>query len=75
MHIVALAKPTIMLIHLFYKAQVVLLTNIEIFAKYFNFSNIFSLDSAVELPEHIRINYHLINLLKDKQTPYGLIYS
>ena len=45
------------------------------FAKYSDFSNIFSSDSAAELPEHTRINNHLINLLGDKQLPYGPIYS
>ena len=44
-------------------------------AKYSDFSNVFSLDSAVELPEHTGINDHLINLLDNKQPPYGPIYS
>ena len=46
-----------------------------IFAKYSNFSNVFSADSATELPEHTRINNYPINLLDNKQLPYGLIYS
>ena len=54
-----------------------MLTNKEtgIPAKYFDFSNVFSSDSAVELPKHIRINNHPINLLDDKQLPYGPIYN
>ena len=44
-------------------------------AEYSHFSNVFSSDSAAELPEYIRINDHPINLLDDKQPPYGPIYS
>ena len=77
MYIMALAKLTTILIHSSHQAQVALLmsekTGIPI--KYSNFSNVFSLDSAVELPEYIGINDHLINLLDDKQLPYGSIYS
>ena len=44
-------------------------------AKYFDFSNVFSLDLAAELLEHTRINDHFINLLYDKQSFYDPIYS
>ena len=44
-------------------------------AKYSDFSNVFSSDSAVELLEHTGINDHPINLLDDKQLLYGPIYS
>ena len=44
-------------------------------AKYSNFSNVFSSDSAAELPEHNGINDHPINLLDNKQLLYGPIYS
>ena len=47
----------------------------EILAKYFDFSNIVSSDSAAKLSEYTRINDHLINLLNDKQPFYSLIYS
>ena len=75
-YIATLAEPTIMLIYSSYQAQVAMLTSKEtrIFAKYSNFSNIFSLNSAAELPEFTGINDHLINLLYNKQLPYGLIY-
>ena len=47
----------------------------EISVKYSNFSNVFFLDSAAELPEHTGINNQLINLLDNKQPPDGPIYS
>ena len=77
LHIVTLAKPTTIPIHPSCQAQVVLLISekIRIPIEYFNFSNIFSSDSATELPEHIGNNDHPINLLNNKQLPYGPIYS
>ena len=48
---------------------------IGIRAKYSDFSNNFSLNSAVELSEHLGINNHFINLLDNKQPLYGPIYS
>ena len=48
---------------------------IGIVAEYSDFFNNFSSDSAAELPEHTRINDHLINLLDNKQPLYGPIYS
>ena len=45
--IMTLVKPTIILIYLSHKAQVTLLISMEISAKYFYFSDIFSLDSLV----------------------------
>ena len=76
-HIVALAELTTMLIYLCYQAQVALLTSKKtgIPAKYSEFSDVFSSDSAAKLPEHTGINNYLINLLDDKQLPYGPIYS
>ena len=76
-HVVALSKPTIMPIYLSCLAQVAVLTSEEtgIPTKYSDFSNVFSSDSAAELPEHTGINDHPINLLDDKQPPYGPIYS
>ena len=67
-HVAVLAEPTIMLIHPSRQAQVAVLTSKEtgIPAEYFKFSNVFSLDSAVELPEHTGINDHPINLLDNK---------
>ena len=70
-HVAALAEPTTMPIHSSRQAQVTALTSKEIGipAEYSNFSNVFSLDSAAELPEHIEINNHPINLLDNKQLP------
>ena len=77
MHIVALVEPTTMPIHLSRQVEVTALTSKEtgISAKYSDFSNIFSSDSALELLEYTRINDHPINLLDNKQLPYGPIYS
>ena len=76
-HIVALAEPITMLIYPSCQAQVTVLTSKEtgIPAKYSDFSNVFFSDSAAELSEHTRINDYFINLLDDKQVPYGPIYS
>ena len=75
MHIVALAKLTSMPIHSFCQVQVALLTSKETrdLVEYSNFSNIFSSNSAAELPDYTRINNHLINLQDNKQPPYSLI--
>ena len=64
-------------IHRSCQAQVTVLTSEEtgIPAKYSDFSNVFSSDSAAELLELTRINDNSINLLDDKQPPYSLIYS
>ena len=43
--------------------------------EYSDFSDVFSSDSTAELPEHTGINDHPIDLLDDKQPPYGPIYS
>ena len=76
-YVAALAELTTMPIHPSYQAQVATLISEEtgIFAEYSNFSNIFSSDFAVELPEHTGINDHPINLLDDKQPFYSLIYN
>ena len=76
-YVTALAEPIIIPIYLFYQAQVAILTSEKtgILAKYSNFSNIFSPDSPTELQEHTRINDHPINLLDNKQLPYGSIYN
>ena len=76
-HVAALAELTSILIYLSRQAQVAVLTSEEtgIPTEYSNFSNVFSSDSAAELPEHTGINDHPIDLLDDKQPPYGPIYS
>ena len=40
-------------------------------AKYSVFSDVFSSDSAAQLPKHNGINDHPINLLDNKQPHYG----
>ena len=74
-HVAALAKPTTMPIHPSCQAQVAALMSKEtgIPAEYSDFFNVFSSDSAAELPEHTGINDHSIDLLDDKQLLYGPI--
>ena len=75
-HVAALAEPTTMPIHPSRQAQVAVLTSEEtgIPAEYSDFSNIFSSESATELPEHTGINNHPIDLLNNKQPLYNPIY-
>ena len=77
MHVVALAEPITMPIHLSCQAQVAALASnkIGIVAEYSDFSDIFFSDSAMELPEYTRINDHPIDLLDNKEPPYSPIYS
>ena len=67
-HIAALAEPTTMPIYPSCQAQVAALMSkgAGISAEYFDFSDVFSSDSAVELPKHTGINDHLIDLLDNK---------
>ena len=44
-------------------------------AEYSDYSNIFSAENAVELPENIGMNKHAIELEEDKQSLFGLVYS
>ena len=76
-HVAALAEPTTIPIYPSGQAQVAALMSKEngIPAEYSDFSNVFSSDSAAELLEYAVINDHPINLLDNKQPPYGLIYS
>ena len=48
---------------------------IEIPAEYSNYSDIFSMENAVELPENTAMNKYAIKLEKGKQPPFGPIYS
>ena len=76
-YVAALVEPTTMPIYPSCQAQVAALTSkkTRIPAKYSDFSNVFSSESAAELLEYTGINDHFINLLDDKQPPYGPIYS
>ena len=47
----------------------------KILAKYSNYSNIFSAEYIMELPENTRINEYAIQLEEDKQLSFGPIYS
>ena len=47
----------------------------EVPVEYFDYSNVFSMEYAAELPENIEINEHAIKLEEDKQPPFGSIYS
>ncbi len=44
-------------------------------SEYADFVDVFSPKLAAELPEHTGINDHAIELVDDRQPPYGLIYS
>ncbi len=44
-------------------------------AKYFDYTDVFFSELAMELPENIRMNEHTIELIKGKQPPYKPIYT
>lgn len=48
---------------------------VTISAEYLDYTDVFSLDSAAKLPKHTRINDYPIDLIDDKQLPYGPIYN
>ena len=64
-------------IYLAREAQIALLLvqKVTVLAKYSDFANVFSEESANILPEQTRVNKHNIKLEKAKQPSYGLIYS
>ena len=47
----------------------------KVSAKYSDFADVFSSDLVSELPKHIWINDHAIELVDDQQPPYQPIYS
>ena len=47
----------------------------EVPAEYSDYSNVFSAENVVELPENTGMNEHAIKLEKGKQPPFGPIYS
>ena len=63
-------------VHLSRQAQITLLKVEEIIipSEYVDYTNVFSPDSAAKLPEPTGINNYPIDLIDDKQPPYGLIY-
>ena len=64
-------------IHLDKEAQIasLLTEEVKIPNKYSDFTNIFSEEKALVLPERTEFNEHAIDLEDGKQLPYGLIYS
>lgn len=73
-HVAALLGSTEMTIPPAREAQIASL-NVEeatIPSEYSDYANVFSNDSAAELPEHTGIDDHAIDPLDDKQPPYGL---
>ena len=64
-------------IHLDRAAQIssLLTEKVKIPDKYSDFTNVFSKEKALVLPEHTELNKHAINLENGKQPPYGPIYS
>ena len=49
--------------------------SIEILAKYFDYSNVFSAKNVTELLKYFSINNNTIKLEKNKQPPFKSIYS
>ena len=47
----------------------------EVPAEYSNYSDVFSVENAAELPENTGMNEHAIKLEEGKQPPFGPIYS
>ena len=74
-HIVALSVGS--KVHLSWQAQIASLDvkEVTIPAEYLDYTNVFFPDSAAELSKYTGINDHPINLINNKQPPYGLIYS
>ena len=48
---------------------------IEVPAEFSDYSNVFSVENAVELPKNTKINEHAIKLEEGKQPSFGSIYS
>ena len=64
-------------IHLDKKAQItsILIEKVKISDKYFDFTNIFSEEKTLVLPERTKLNEHAVNLKDGKRPLYGPIYS
>ena len=64
-------------IHSNREAQVVslLIEEVKISDKYSNFTNVFSKEKTLVLPERSELNEHTIDLENGKQPPYRPIYS
>ena len=68
-----------MTIHSKHEVQIALLkaekSSVSVPAEYLDFANISFKKLTTVLPEHSEINIYAIDLKKDKQPPYGLVYS
>ncbi len=77
-HVAALSVALGDEMHPLKRAQIAHLKADEAFTKipseYDDFTDVFSPKLDVELPEHIEINDHAIELVDDTQPPYDLIY-
>ena len=64
-------------IHPTQEAQIAALNTKEVIIppEYSDYADVFSKASAAGLPKHTSINDHPIDLVDDKQPPYGPIYS
>ena len=47
----------------------------KISTEYSDYSNIFSVENVVELPENTKLNKNIIKLKEGKQSPFRSIYS
>ena len=76
-HVASLSLGAKMLVHPAREVQIALLVAKEgtILAEYSDFADVFSKESAAELPERSDIDENAINLELGKQPPYGPIYS
>lgn len=48
---------------------------IKILMEYFNYSDVFLAENAIELPKYSKMNNYAINPKKDKQSLFSKIYS
>ena len=76
MHVTSLSLNSIS-IHLARKAQIALLIakKVKIPINYLDFSDVFSEEKVLVLPEITDLNQHAIELQEGQQPPYGPIYS
>lgn len=78
LYVVAL-EATKITIHPFQEAQIALLlankAPTKVLSEHSDYSDVFSLNLAMELPEYTDTNDYAIKLEEGKQLPYDLIYS
>ena len=76
-HIASFSLRSRVAIYLAWKAQIALLNTIKVIVppEYLDYANVFLKASATELLKYTGINNHPIDLVDNKQPPYGPIYS